>query len=302
MSILNIVLGTAGADNLVPRISYIETNNTVAEILATGFLNQAVQQGYAFSEYDMCLVSTKTTPSAATVQVGWFEVAKSGADTSLSATSAPGTVALPTVANQITYSTDAIGSLASAGLATALFNAGNISAGISGTAGALISFPATAANGFLSVFATNNGGAFNVTLTNAAHGQTSGYVIPDVGNAAGRVLVGATATPFTDNRLLSADGTGGVVQDSGVLVSEVQLSANIIAAQSADIGGGGAGPINIVNASVTANSVIVASIVSSTNTVSVAKVAPGAGSFDVTFDADPGAACVISFVIFVAAQ
>ena len=90
--------------------------------------------------------------------------------------------------------------------------------------------------------------------------------------------------------------------DSGVAAADLQQSTNIIAAQSADIGGGGAGPINIVNASVTANSVIVASIVSSTNTVAVGKVAPGAGSFDVTFTADPGAACVISYVIFVAAQ
>lgn len=301
MSIKNIVLGTAGADNIVPRIDYIETDNTLAEVTATGFLNQAVQQGYAFSESDMCLVTTKTSPSATSVQVGWFEISKSGANTSLTPSASPGSVALPTVANQMAYATDTVGSLAAAGLSR-IFNAGGIDAGLSGTAGTFRSYPSTAANGYLEVFGTANGGARNVTLTNAAHGQTTGYVIPDCGNAAGRILVGASATPFTTGRLLASSGTGGLVADSGIAANAVQLSANIKAATTADIGGAGAGPISVVVAGLTAASVVVATVESSTNAVSVVACTATGTGFDITFSADPGASCLVNYVAFVAAQ
>ncbi|MCF1193250.1 hypothetical protein LRR18_16795, partial [Mangrovimonas sp. AS39] len=107
---------------------------------------------------------------------------------------------------------------------------------------------------------------------------------------------------LVNGNLVQASGTGGLTVDSGVATSNVQLKTQVKAAQTADIGGGGAGPINVVVAGVTAASVIVASIVSSSNTVAVAKVAPGAGSFDITFTADPGAACVVSYVAYIAAQ
>jgi hypothetical protein len=63
----------------------------------------------------------------------------------------------------------------------------NLDAGASGTAGTLDVFPPTAANGKLIISATNNGGARNVTLTNAAHAQTSTYSVQDCGNATGKV-------------------------------------------------------------------------------------------------------------------
>jgi hypothetical protein len=132
--------------------------------------------------------------------------------------------------------------------------------------------------------------------------QSTTFTVSDPANAAARYLIGATNTPFTNGNFPVASGTGGLMVDSGLAAANIQNRTNIIAAQSADIGGAGAGPINIVNASVTAASVIVATISTSTNTVSVAKVTPGAGSFDILFDADPGAACVVSYVIFVAAQ
>lgn len=301
MSIKNIVLGTAGADNIVPRIDYIETDNTLAEVTATGFLNQAVQQGYAFSESDMCLVTTKTSPSATSVQVGWFEISKSGANTSLTPSASPGSVALPTVANQMAYATDTVGSLAAAGLSR-IFNAGGIDAGLSGTAGTFRSYPATAANGYFEVFGTANGGARNVTLTNAAHGQTTGYVIPDCGNAAGRILVGASATPFTTGRLLSSSGTGGLVADSGIAANAVQLSANIKAATTANIGGAGAGPISVAVAGLTAASVVVATVEASSNAVSVVACTATGTGFNITFSADPGASCLVNYVAFIAAQ
>src|SRR3990167_5796605 len=219
MSVLNIQLGAAGLDNIVPRLSFIETNNTVAEVLATGYLNSAVQQGYSFSEYDMCLVSTKTTPSAATTQVGWFEISIVGANTSLVPSAAPGTVALPTVANQIAYATDAIGSLAAAGLATALFNAGDLSAGISGTAGDLISYPATLARGSLRLTAANSAGNTITTITNASQAAARTYTIPDGGQAASSFLLTDNATTQTIATGNLALTVGDLIATAGDLVS-----------------------------------------------------------------------------------
>lgn len=177
---------------------------------------------------------------------------------------------------------------------------GPITSGSSGDAGTFISFPATAANGTLILAAANAGGAFNTTVSNGTMGQSTVYTIPDVAAATGQFLVKTAA--LVSGNLLQASGTGGVTVDSGVATTNVQLKTQVKAAQTADIGGAGAGPINVVVAGLTAASVVVASIISSSNTVAVAKVAPGAGSFDITFTADPGAACVVSYVAYIAAQ
>lgn len=179
-------------------------------------------------------------------------------------------------------------------------SAGNVIAGASGAAGTHVSFPTTAANGSLILAAVDAGGAFNTTISNGTMGQSTVYTIPDVAAATGQFL--AKTAAFVNGNLIQASGTAGVTVDSGVATTNVQLKTDVKAAQTADIGGAGAGPINIVVAGVTAASVIVASVVSSTNTVAVAKVAPGAGSFDITFTADPGAACVVSYVAYIAAQ
>ncbi len=203
MAILNIKTDEIGEVGVKPRIVKIDTNNTIAEVLATGFLNDAVQRGgFFFSEEDYCLVTTKLTPSTVATQVGAYEISKVGSDWSLVSTGAPGEVTLPTVNGNIAKFTDATGTLA----------------------------------------------------------------------------------------------------DSAVAVSAVQLSANIIAATSADIGGAGAGPLDVTVAGLTAASVVVASIESSSNAVSLVVVNAGAGKFSVTCSANPGAALLVNYVAFVAAQ
>lgn len=71
--------------------------------------------------------------------------------------------------------------------------AGNITAGASGAAGTLISFPATAANGSLIISALNAGGAFNTTIRNSVMGQSSVVSIPDPGAATANFLLDAGA-------------------------------------------------------------------------------------------------------------
>lgn len=94
----------------------------------------------------------------------------------------------------------------------------------------------------------------------------------------------------------------GTIQDSGILINSLQLMGNIHAQKTVDIGGGGAGPLTVSFPGMTADSVILGTILSSTNTVAVGKILPGVNEFDITFTSDPGAACVVSVVGFVIAQ
>lgn len=190
MPILNIVPVQIGAVGVVPNIACIATNDTLATVLTTGYLNQAQQNGASLAESTMCLVSTKTSPSAAATQVGWLEVSHVGANWSLVQTGAPGTVTLPTIANHIATYTNTAGQL-SEDPATAI-SGGNIQAGLSGTAGYLASFPSASLKGSFRVSATANTGDTLVTLTNAAHGQASTYAIPDCGASAANLIVSKT--------------------------------------------------------------------------------------------------------------
>ncbi len=226
MPILNIKIGEVGLTGVVPQVVYINTNDTLAQVTAAGYLNKAVQNGASFSEYDMALVTTKTTPSATSTQVAWLEVSKSGSNWTLVPTGSPGSVVLPTVANQLVHATNVTGTMSTdaanvtnAGNITATgaaliagttvsagttvtggtgiiattgnvtATAGNVVAGSSGVAGTFISFPATAANGTLILSALNAGGAFNTTIRNSVMGQSSVVSIPDPGAATANFLL-----------------------------------------------------------------------------------------------------------------
>lgn len=181
-------------------------------------------------------------------------------------------------------------------------SAGNLVAGAAAAAGTVTSFSGTGANEFLRLSAVDNaGGAFSTTVSNAASvGQSQVVSIPDVGAATGNFLAAGAALVSGEFPVLS--GTGGRVTSSGVAASNIQNKTNIIAASTADIGGGGAGPISVVVAGLTTSSKIVATIASSSNVVAVAKCIATATGFDITFTADPGAACVVNYVAFIVAQ
>lgn len=470
MPILEVVTQSAGLVSVAPHWVYIATNDTIAQVTATGYLNKIVQQGnYSFSESDMALVTTKTSPSATQVDVAMLNITHSGANWSLVTTGAPGSVTLPTVANHIIVSTNTTGALAN--LTGTAIQSGNLQAGLSGTAGYVASFPSTAlkgslrltavantgdtvttisnvamgqasvisipdpgtatasfvldngstqiiatgnlqlllgnfiagatggtasggkfisypvttGNGLLQVYATNAGGAYTTSITNAVTtqtqvisipnagastssfvltaasaaqtivptlnvtggvtagaaagtagtftsyptttgngsliiqainaggafnttiasgtiGQSSVFTIPDPANAVARFLVGATATPFTTAHILASSGTGGLVADSGIATSNVQVKTGILAKQVASLGGSGGGPLTVTATGVTSASVICVSIVASSNTVSVSKVTPGTDNFALLLSADPGAVLTISYIAFIVAQ
>lgn len=230
MSILGSQLNTTGLEDSPTSFIFITTNDTVATITTAGYLssNLLPTDLNSLSIYQMAAVYTTDQGTAL------FQVSYANNVWSLSSASAAGEIALPTVANQIVYATNTLGALGASGLATALFNAGNISAGLSGTAGILESYPATATTGKLQLVGVSNAANYTVSVSNTSFGQASTVSFADVGSAAGRFLVANTATPFTDGHVVKASGTGGLTLDSGFLASNVMLlnAVNTMAAAS----------------------------------------------------------------------
>jgi hypothetical protein len=238
MSILNIQTAQpTGLASVIPSLIYIETTDTYATVTTTGYLTAQKQQGFTFSNDQMALVKTSDDG------VVWLKVVitYSGATientvVSLVQISSPGDVVLPTIANHLIVSTDVAGTLGN--LTGTAINNGSIQAGlITGTAGTFISYAASANKGALILAAVANTGNTNTTLSNVAMGQASVISIPDPANAIGRLLIGATATPFVSGNFPVNSGTGGLMVDSGVpaanLIQNSVAGGQTIAASSA---------------------------------------------------------------------
>ena len=69
-----------------------------------------------------------------------------------------------------------------------------------------------------------------------------------------------------------------------------------------DIGSHGAGPIDVALPGLTAASIVTASLISSTNPVSILTIVPGINKFSITFSADPGASAIIGYIAYIGAQ
>ena len=135
-------------------------------------------------------------------------------------------------------------------------DAGDVIAGISGTAGTLKSFPATAANGSLIIAAANAGGAFNTTISNGTMGQSTVYTMGDIGASTGGLVVATSAI-----RMKSVAGAAAA---------------------------GGAAAQSFTDAFCTSASNVVGNWNTQANAASVLKIVPGNGSFVVTSSADAG--------------
>ncbi len=208
----------------LPSLIYILTNDTFATVTATGYLTHLESQGYTFSNEQMALVYTSDQgPVWLAVAITYSGASVLNTVVSLVDVSNAGDVVLPTIANHLATYTNTTGTL-SEDAATAI-NGGNIQAGLSGTAGYLASFPATMAKGSLRLTAVANTNDTLVTLSNVAMGQASVVSIPDPANAVGRLLIGATATPFVSGNFPVNSGTGGLMVDSGIPAANLILNS-----------------------------------------------------------------------------
>lgn len=279
--------------NASPRIVRVKTDATLSQVTTAGFLNGAAAQGIVIQPSDKIEVyyGIGGTPNNA-----MFDVSISSGIITLSV--AESGVVLPVVSGNIAVFSGTAGAIADPSGAASHY--GNIYAGVSGTAGVLRSYPSTAASGYLALAAANSAGDYAAIITNASLGQASTWTLADPAAAASKILQAAGA--LVNGNFPVASGTAGLMVDSGLAAANIQNKTNIVAATTADIGGGGAGPISVVVAGATAASVVVASVESSSNPVSVVACTATATGFDITFSADPGAACLVNYVLFIAAQ
>jgi hypothetical protein len=82
MGIINVTPGQVGLVGVLPSIAYINTDDTIAEVITTGYLNKEVANGLQISLPCIAAVSTKATPTSQP-QVGWYQVSHVGANWSL---------------------------------------------------------------------------------------------------------------------------------------------------------------------------------------------------------------------------
>ncbi len=416
MPIQSITISETGLVNVNPSVIYIQTTDTYAQVTANGYLTLQKQAGFTFNNQQMALVTTSDDG------VVWLTVQVVGSVVSLISPDVPGETLLPTIANHLIVATDTTGTLAN--LTGTAVNNGSLQAGLSGTAGTLISYPSAATKGSLILAAVANTGNTNTTISNVAMGQASVVSIPDPANALGRLLIGATATPFVSGNfpqnsgtgglmvdsgiavsalaqtanvvllspaadqtitahnltlaqgnlvagssghagtvtsfpgtaangslilagvnaggafnttisngtmaqstvysipdvtavtgqflvktaalvsgnLIQASGTAGVTIDSGIASSNVQLKTQVKAVLTGNIGASGAGPLTITVAGMTAASVVVATVSSSSNPCYVLTATPGTGNFALTVNTDPGASLIVNYIAYITAQ
>ncbi len=299
-----------------PQFKFAVFSDNLVAVTTAGYLNQgAIEAGMPLSNADviMALYSFNQQTQTGSFAIFTVNIASTNGQITLTAWGNPGDVVLPTTANYIAHFTNTTGTLSSA--AANVINPGNIAAGLSGTAGTLASFPATAARGSLIVQATANTGNTNTTLTNAAMGQASTVTIPDPANAAGRLLIGAGATPFVSGNFPVASGTGALMVDSGVAATALMQNnivntmtgigqiilqkangteaanavtasgnAGVITTSSLNTAGGSSYAITWTNTKISATSVLSFCIQGGTNTVQniTFTCAPGAGTATLT--------------------
>jgi hypothetical protein len=301
-----------GLASVTPSIIYILTSDTYATVTATGYLNNAKQEGFTFNNQQMALVyTTDDGPVWLKVAITYSGASVLNTVVSLVQLSEPGNVSLPTIANHFIVSTDTVGSLAN--LTGTAINGGSLQAGLSGTAGALISYPSTASKGSLILAAVANTGNTNTTISNVAMGQASVISIPDPAGATANFAIAPAA--LVSNNLVKASGTAGLVADAGIVATAVMQTtavntmsgsgqiilvkangtesanavtasgnAGVITTSSLSAAGGATYVITWTNTKITATSVIALTIQGGTNTTQniTFTCAPGAGSATLT--------------------
>ena len=224
MTIIYKNFGVTGQVGVHPRRVQLIVTDSLATLTTANYLQPESllpSVVYATDIFDCIYNYNKTTKSGSYVEL--LPTITAGV---ITLNVAEGNVTLPTIANHIATYTNTTGGL-SEDPATAI-SGGNIQAGLSGTAGYLASFPATLSKGSLHVAAVANTGDTITTVSNVAMGQASIVSIPDPANASGRFLVGATATPFVSGNFPKNSGTGGLMVDSGLAVSNIATTSTAV--------------------------------------------------------------------------
>ncbi len=285
MSIISFTTDVAGQIDVHPRRVKIVTTNSLAEVTTAGFLNTIVNEGFAIYKTDIIDMIYLYNIATHAGTYGEFlpSIAGTGVITLIQFIS-PGDVTLPVVANDFANFDGTTGKIKDSGYSPT-----------DSTKTKVVMLNAAPTINHVAIFTNANGtiGDGGVLGTAAAKAAS---------NAALSTVASTAGSGFTAGHIVTAADAAGTIQDSGIVASAVQLSANIKADRTANIGGGGAGPISVVVAGVTAASIITGSIQASSNPVEVQKITATATGFDILFSGDPGATCTVNYVAFVVAQ
>lgn len=230
MSILSVTADQpAGLASVNPSVIYVLTNDTYAQVTATGYLNQEKQNGTTFNNQQMALVyTTDDGPVWLKVAITYSGATVLNTVVSLVEISSPGSIVLPTITNHLIVSTNITGTLSN--LTGTAINNGTIQSGLlaGGIVGSFVAYPTTTLSGFLELLPTVNGsGNFNTIITNAASvAQSQTISVPDVGAATGQFV--AKTAAFVSGNFPQNSGTAGLVIDSGLAVSNIvsKIAAN----------------------------------------------------------------------------
>lgn len=103
-------------------------------------------------------------------------------------------------------------------------------------------------------------------------------------------------TQFTGDMYKWLPNMVDTVNESFLTLTEA--FSNVLAIQTANIGGGGAGPINVTVLGLTTSGFVNVNLLSSSNPVTITVVTVGTNQFSVTFNADPGASAIIQYMAF----
>lgn len=230
-----------GQEGVLPRAGRIASTDNFASVTAEGYIDSIRHQGYNAQDGDFVFMSYNSGASNGifNVQIG------NGNISTLLPYVGEGSVELPVVSGHFANFDGATGLIQDAGFlpsdatktrvvmasasvnishiacfsdingtvnddSSTAINAGNIQAGISGTAGLFQSFPPTAAKGSFIFQASDNAGNTNTAITNSSMGQATVITIPDPNTS---------STSF----MLTNSGSTQVIESGDVQISNGDL-------------------------------------------------------------------------------
>lgn len=286
--IFSLTTDVAGQIGVYPRTVRITTSDSLATVTAAGYLSPEKIGPFSIYASDLVLICYDATSSRGPGTLGQFTVSISGGVITLVPQTNSGAVTVTgtPIANHIAYFTGAGDAISLDG--ETIINAGNIQAGLSGTAGYVDCFPGTALKGNLRLLAAANVGNTRTTITNASMGQASVITIPDPAAATANFAI--TGGALVSGNFVKAVGTSGIIVDAGFNQHN----------KKTDVWGGGGTTHSFTATDISVGSIVVATLLTATNIVPFTAAA-GAGSLDVTFDSDPGAGTSLTYFVASAA-
>ncbi len=220
MGILQPPLPIPVTNGNFPQFKFAVFGDNLATVTSSGYLNSSNSaSGFPLSNSDvvMALYSYNQQTTSGTFGIFTVSIAPATGKITLTSWANPSGAILPTTPNYLSHFVDNAGTTSSG--ASNVIQPGNISAGLSGTAGTVASFPSAASKGSLVVAGVANTGNTNTIISNAAMGQASVISIPDPATASANFMLAPSA--LVNNNLVKASGTAGLIVDTGIPAANV---------------------------------------------------------------------------------